>query len=362
MLGVVQRHAGRRDQVAVRAEPVDERLDERRPLARAGALDRRADRLVDRERIAAVHRDAGHAERLRLHCERLARGGVRVLLVAARVHVVVVVLHHEHDRELPERRDVQRLVECALLRGAVAEEAEHDLALAADLGGPGRAGRVRDPLADDPGGPEEAALRVDQVHRAAVAAAEPVLAAVDLGHHRLRVGAERDRVAVTAVRRQHLVVGVQRRQRADDRRLGPVGEVRVAADHAGVLLERALHPLLELADAQHLREHPDKPVFVEAVVRHRGSFRGLARRSARSGDAAAPMQTRRRSATVGPNLTRPRAGTSNPSVRCMVNSPDAECAPPAKSGRSRAREDRQSGPFARAVGGHGTCFLSRVQG
>src|SRR6185312_17042593 len=34
VLGVVERHAGRRDQVAVRAQAVDERLDERRSLAR----------------------------------------------------------------------------------------------------------------------------------------------------------------------------------------------------------------------------------------------------------------------------------------------------------------------------------------
>ena len=131
---------------------------------------------------------------------------------------------------------------------------------------------MRDALADDARGPEEAALDVRQVHRAAVALADPRLAAVDLRHHRLRVGAERDRVAVAAVRRRELVVGPQRGERADDGRLGAVGEMRVAADHAGVLLERALHPLLELADAHHLREHPDQPFLSQAVLRHRRSF------------------------------------------------------------------------------------------
>ena len=251
------------------------------------------------------------------------------------MHVVVVVLHHEHDRELPERRDVQRLVECALLRGAVAEEAEHDLALAADLGGPGRAGRVRDPLADDPRCPEEAAGGVDEVHRAAVAAAEPVLAAVDLGHHRLRVGAERDRVAVTAVRRQHLVVGVQRRQRADDRRLGPVGEVRVAADHARVLLEGALHPLLELADAQHLREHPDEPVSVH-LLGHQCSFRELGSRAS--------------------NLTRkPRAdkrGRCQARAKCarMINTRPATVRRLRRACASAARRSALIGPVRRAGG------------
>ena len=93
----------------------------------------------------------------------------------------------------------------------------------------------------------------------------PVLA-VDLGHHRLRVGAERDRIAVAAVGREHLVAVAQRRERSDDRRLGAVGEVRVAADRAGVLLERALDALLELPDPQHLRVDPDQPVPVEPGV------------------------------------------------------------------------------------------------
>ena len=66
---------------------------------------------------------------------------------------------------------------------------------------------------------------------------------------------------MAAVGRRELVVRPQRGDRADDRRLGAVREMRVPADHARVLLERALHPLLELADPQHLREHPDQPVF-----------------------------------------------------------------------------------------------------
>ena len=260
---------------------------------------------MDGDGVAAVDGRARHAVRLRLHGERLAGRGVRVLLLDARDDVVAVVLHHEDDRQLPQRGDVERLVERALLRGAVAEEREHDLALAADLRGVGGAGRVRDALRDDARGAEEAALDVGQVHRAAVALAEPGLAAVDLGHHRLRVGAEHERVAVAAVGREHLVVGLERRERADDRGLRPVGEVGVAADHAGVLLERPLHPLLELADPQHLRVHPDQPLVVEAVLRHWRSFparrraarcrsRRLVRRSARSAGCAAPPRAPRR--------------------------------------------------------------------
>ena len=228
--------------------------------------------LVDRHRIAAVDGQAGHAVRLCLHRERFAGRGVRVLLLDLRVRLVVVVLHHEDDRQLPERGDVERLVERALLRRAVAEEREHDLPLPADLGRPGDAGGMRDALADDSRGPEEAALDVREVHRPAIALADPGLAPVDLRHQRLHVGAERDRVAVAAVGRRELVVRPQRGERADDGRLGAVRKMRVAADHARVVLERALHPLLELADANHLREHPDEALTVQAVLRHRRSF------------------------------------------------------------------------------------------
>ena len=164
------------------------------------------------------------------------------------------------------------------------------------------------PGRDDARGAEEAVGDVGQVHRAADALAEPVPAAVDLGHHRLRVGAARDRVAVAAVGREELVVRPERRDRADDRRLGAVGEVRVAADHARVLEERALDALLELADPQHLRVDPDEPVAVErrrllrrAHVRAplvarigRRSRRRPAGRSRRSGCCAAPRRAPRR--------------------------------------------------------------------
>ena len=46
VLGVVQGHAGRRDDVAVGAEAEDERLHERRPLTGARAVDGRVHRLV----------------------------------------------------------------------------------------------------------------------------------------------------------------------------------------------------------------------------------------------------------------------------------------------------------------------------
>ena len=121
------------------------------------------------------------------------------------------------------------------------------------------------PAATIPDVPRNPLRDVGEVHRAADALAEPVLAPVDLGHHRLGVRAARERIAVAAVGREELVVGTERRDRADDRRLGAVGEMRVAADHARMLEERALDPLLELPDAQHLLVDPDEPVAVELL-------------------------------------------------------------------------------------------------
>jgi hypothetical protein len=266
MLGKVQRHAGRGDDVGVRAEPVDLRLHQRRAGACAGPGDRRSHRAVHQDRVPAVDRDAGHRERPGLDRQRVARRGVRVLLLDPGDHVVGVVLQHVDDRELPQRGDVQRFGERALLGRAVAEEAQHHLPLLADLRRVRGAGRLRDALPDNARRAQEPALGVGQVHRAAVAAAQAGGPPVDLGHHRVRIAAEDQGIAVTPVGGHHLVTGArgsaQRRQRPDDRRLCPVGQVGVTADHARVLGERRLDPLLERPDPQHLPVHPDQAVGV----------------------------------------------------------------------------------------------------
>jgi hypothetical protein len=262
MLGEMQRHAGRGDDVAVRAQPVDLRFHQRGALAGPGARDRIGHRAVDENRVAAVDGDARHRERPGLDRQRLAGRRVGVLLFDARDHVVAVVLQHVDDRQLPQRGDVQRFGERALLGRAVAEEAQHHLAVAADLRRVRGAGRLGDALPDDSGRAEEPPFRVGQVHGPAVAAAQPGGPPVDLGHHRLRVAAERQRIAVAPVGGHHLVAGAQRRQRADDRRLRTVGQVGVAPDDARVLGERRLHPLLEFPDPQHLPVHPGQPLTI----------------------------------------------------------------------------------------------------
>src|SRR5881227_118177 len=104
-----------------------------------------------------------------------------------RAHPELVVDDEEDDRELPQRDEVHRLAEGALVAGAVAEHA-HDgvaglpvVACERDSGGEWQV------AADDPVAAEEAALQVEEVHRAAAAARAALLAAEELRHHGVRM-------------------------------------------------------------------------------------------------------------------------------------------------------------------------------
>ncbi len=264
----MERHAGRSDDVAVCGQPVDLRFDQRRAGTGARSLDRRADGGMHGQWIGAIDRDARHRVGLGFDGERLAVRGIGVLLLGGRHDVVAVVLHHEDHRQLPQGGNVERLVECTLFRGAVAEEAVHDFGFLADLRRPGSARRVRNARAHDTRGAEETALDVGEMHRAAEALAQAVHATVNLGHHGLRIAAENERISVAAIGGERRITGAEVAQRADDGRLGAIGEVRMTADHAGMLGERALHALFELADAQHLCVDPDLPFGVKCLHAH----------------------------------------------------------------------------------------------
>ena len=88
------------------------------------------------------------------------------------------------------------------------------------------------------------------MHRAAPAVRGPCLLAEELGHHRIRVEPFGERVAVLAVGAVDIILGPQRRNGADDRRLLADVEVAEAAD-----LGRLVHLgglLFEASDQQHL--------------------------------------------------------------------------------------------------------------
>ena len=122
-------------------------------------------------------------------------------------HRVAVVLADEDHGQLPERGEVHGLVELALGHGAVAEVALHDLVTALVLhrergaGGDGQVG------GDDPVPAEEIDALVEEVHRAALALAEAVAAAEELGHDPAGIRALREAVAMLAVGGDGVVVG-----------------------------------------------------------------------------------------------------------------------------------------------------------
>ena len=84
-----------------------------------------------------------------------------------RVLAVQVVGDDEHHGHLPDRGHVQRLVEGADVGGAVTEEGERDVRLAAELEGHGGADGDGHAGTHDGVGPDVALGGVDQVHRAA---------------------------------------------------------------------------------------------------------------------------------------------------------------------------------------------------
>ena len=118
--------AGREGGVALPAHGLA--LDERRPLTGSCPLDALAHRRLDGEDVVPVDDRGRHPEAAR------PVGDVRRRLALRRRHRDrdAVVLADEDERHLPQHRHVHRLEELALARGAVAEEAEHDLARAAE--------------------------------------------------------------------------------------------------------------------------------------------------------------------------------------------------------------------------------------
>src|SRR5579863_5091320 len=78
VLRIVQRHAGRSDDVAVCRKPVDLRFDQRRAGTGTSALDRGADGGIYGQWIGAIDGNARHRVGLGLDGERLAVRGVGV--------------------------------------------------------------------------------------------------------------------------------------------------------------------------------------------------------------------------------------------------------------------------------------------
>ena len=178
------------------------------------------------------------------------RSVIGQLLMRGRRLGVVVVLADEDRRQLPQLREVERLVERPDVRRAVAEVRDGDARLAAHLERERRAGDHRQAAADDGVRTEVAALDVVEVHRAAVAARDAFHLPVELRHQRVGMGAAREGVPVGTVRRREHVPLRHRARHADGHRFLADRHVQEARQLARA--ELLLDLLLEPADEQHL--------------------------------------------------------------------------------------------------------------
>jgi hypothetical protein len=156
------------------------------------------------------------------------------------------------ERQLPQRRERQPLVERADRHRALAEEAQGDAPVFAVFRRERDAGRERDVAADDAVAAEHVVLFVEEVHRAAEPLRRPGLLPPKLGEQRARAHPLRERDAVITVRRDHVVVGLEGRDRADADRLLADVQMQKAADLSFGVPARAL--FFDAADEQHLAE------------------------------------------------------------------------------------------------------------
>jgi hypothetical protein len=116
-----------------------------------------------------------------------------------RVFHVKIVFTDEDHRKLPHYGEIQCLVKRADVGGAVAKEADRHVLLAFILGAPRRAASDRQMRADDGVRTHNAVIDRSQMHRAALAAHEAVVAPHQLAKHLVDRNATRERVRVTTV-------------------------------------------------------------------------------------------------------------------------------------------------------------------
>ena len=165
-------------------------------------------------------------------------------------HGVAVVLDHVEDRQLPQCRHVEALVDLALVHGAVAHVGDADAAVLPVFVGEGEAGAEWHLTGHDAVPAIEALGAGEHVHGAALALRVARAAPGQLGHDPARIHVADEHVAVVAIAGDDAVAWLERMLDADRHRLLTDIEVTEAADQAhAVELARLL---LEAADQQHL--------------------------------------------------------------------------------------------------------------
>jgi len=187
---------------------------------------------------------------------------------------VAVVLADEQHRQIPDSGQVRRLVEGALVDGSLAEKGDRHAVTAEQAAGERRACCKRQARSDDRVRAENALARVGNVHRAALALAEPRRLAEELGHGGVEVRSFCKAVTVAAVRRRDPVVVTERRAHTDRDRLLAEGGVNEPGDLSGAI--EARDALLERADQTHPGVELHESRFLVHLDRHAPSPRRLA--------------------------------------------------------------------------------------
>ena len=221
-------------------------LDQHRARAVSYVLDHLLALFAHRDHVHAVHHVSRHAVALGFAVDLIeSRGDPHV-----RRDSIEVVLDQEDHRKLPELGHVERLVEDALVRGAIAQKRHHHPILVAHLDAQREPDREREVSAHDGVAAHEVALRVTEVHGAALPLADAGRAPIELGHQRPRAGLAYKRVGMIAVGPELVLVVIERTDRPRRHGLLADVEVREAADEA--LGVRLRHALFETSNERHI--------------------------------------------------------------------------------------------------------------
>ena len=132
----------------------------------------------------------------------------------------------------------------------LSEKAKDDLIAVAVIDREGRARRQGKMAPDNRIASHEAALDVDQVHRAPLALTQTGAAAEELRHDGFGIASARQAMAVIAVRGKDIVIGPERIHSTDGHGFFADIQMAEAADLPEGIHLRA--PLFEAADQQHL--------------------------------------------------------------------------------------------------------------
>jgi hypothetical protein len=277
-------------------------LEQARALAPARPLGRPLHHPVHREHVVAVGDHAGHAVTGGAVGELLAR----VLLVARGGKAVLVVLDHEEHRQLPDRGQVQGLVEVALARGPVAGEGRDHAVLAPKLRGQGEPVGHRKHRAQVADHAHDVRVEQAEVERAIAALGEPAVLAEELAEQAGKIDPSRGEDPEVPVHGEDGVVRAEGSGHADrDRLLADPGEpLRQPA-----LPEQDQHLLLD-----HAREEEGSVELLQLL-----GAEGRLGRARRRGDGGRGLFAHpRRAPGRVPEAAAARASACRPAVRAWT--------------------------------------------